>query len=415
MVRARGTIPVAVWVTISAVGSPPLAAQVPEEGELLVLRNGAVVDPEEGSIRAASIVIDGSRIARLEAAEAPAPAGARVIDLSGRYVLPGLIDAHVHISSSEQATQALRSGVTTARGAGVSHFADVGLRELRRAGWIGGPELLAAGYHVRPQPAEQLFLDAPSLGDLMGPGVRSPEALRRVVRAMLARGVDFVKTNATARAGLPETDPREPYYGEAELRALVEEAAAGGVPVMAHAHGDEGGRAAVAAGVRSIEHGTYLSESTLRMMAERGTFLVPTIAVVTDLTIPGGDYDNAFLQVRGRHMLARIRATAGRAHELGVKIVAATDTGYGAESTVRLGHELEELVGVGLSPAGALRSATSLAAELLGVEDRTGRIAAGYEADLIVVDRNPLEEIRALQDVLIVVSDGEVAVNRLSW
>lgn len=386
--------------------------------DVLVLTNARLVDLESAPARVvpeATVVVRNGKIAAVETGDVAAPAGARVLDLQGRYLLPGLIDAHVHLSSLEDARRALESGVTTARSAGVSHFADVGLRELRRAGHVEIPEVLAAGYHVRPEPSRELFLDEPELGDLLESGVRDVAAVRRVTRANLARGVDFVKVVATARAGLPETDPREPLYGVEELRALVETASEAGVPVMAHAHGDEGGRAAVLAGVRSIEHGTYLTDSTLALMAERGTYLVPTIAVVTDLTAPGGDYDHPFLRIRGRHMLPRVRRTAGRAHARGVKVVAATDTGYGSESTVRLGHELEELVEVGLTPREALRAATVVAAELLGVEGRTGRIAAGLEADMIAVDRDPLRDIRAVQDPLLVVSDGKVVVERLEW
>jgi imidazolonepropionase-like amidohydrolase len=236
-----------------------------------------------------------------------------------------------------------------------------------------------------------------------------------MARAMMARGLDFLKVNATERAGVPTTDPRKQLYSAEELRALVEEAAAGGIGVMAHAHGDAGGRAAVEAGVRSIEHGTYLSPETLEMMARRGTFLVPTIAIVRDLTVPGGDYDNAFLNVRGRHMLPRVQEMARTAHRLGVRIVAATDTGYGPESTTTLAHELLELVDIGMSPLEALQAATTTAAELLGVSDHTGRIAPGLEADLVVLERNPLQDIGAVQDVLMVVSDGAVVVQRGDW
>jgi imidazolonepropionase-like amidohydrolase len=298
---------------------------------------------------------------------------------------------------------------------GVSHFVDVGLRELAAQGVIDAPEILAAGYHVRPRPAEGLFLDEPVLADLYEPGVRGAESLRRLARVMIARDVDFIKTNATERAGLAETDPRKPFYDEVELRALVEEARAAGVPVAAHAHGNEGGRAAVLAGVRSIEHGTYLNEETLRLMVERGTFLVPTIAVVSDLTIPGGDYDNAVLQIRGRHMLPRVRETAALAHRLGVKLVTATDTGYGPESVVRLSHELIEFVGLGLSPIEAIRAATTVAAELLGVADHTGRIDAGFDADLIVLERNPLEDIGAYQDPMMVINNGKIVLDRVQW
>jgi imidazolonepropionase-like amidohydrolase len=188
-------------------------------------------------------------------------------------------------------------------------------------------------------------------------------------------------------------------FSEAELRALVAEAERRGVPVAAHAHGDEGGRAAVAAGVKSIEHGTYL---------------VPTIAVVADLTMPGGDYDDPVLEVRGRHMLPRVREMATAAHRMGIPIVAATDTGYGAESTLRLSEELLELVGIGLTPLAAIQSATSVAAELIGVDDHTGRIAGGYDADLLIVEKNPLDDIGQIRDPLIVINNGRIVLSRLA-
>jgi imidazolonepropionase-like amidohydrolase len=294
-------------------------------------------------------------------------------------------------------------------------FVDVGLRELAAKGAIESPELVASGYHVRPTPADGFFIDEPGLSDLLETGVHGQEDLRRMVRAMISRGVGVIKVNATARAGLPETDPREPYYDEAELRAVVEEAARAGLSVAAHAHGDEGARAAVLAGVRSIEHGTYLSDETLDLMVSRGTYLVPTIAVVADLTLPGGDYDNAMLQVRGRHMLPRVRDMAARAHGKGVRIAAATDTGYGPESVLRLSHELMELADAGLTPLQVLQSATTVAAELLGVADHTGRLVAGYDGDLLLLDRNPLWEAGAYQDVLLVMVDGQIALNRLEW
>jgi imidazolonepropionase-like amidohydrolase len=345
----------------------------------------------------------------------PGP-GVQVVDLAGMYLAPGLMDAHVHVGSEEQVRRALLSGVTTLRSMGADHYADVGMRELQRGGWLEAPEVLAAGYHVRPAPAESFFQDHPELGPYYGEVVQGEEAVRAMTRALVGRGVDFVKTNATERAGLPNTDPRKQLYGEAELRAIVEEAERGGaLGVAAHAHGDAGARAAVLAGARSIEHGTYLSEETLTLMRDRGTYLVPTIAIVRDLTIPGGDYDNAVLNIRGRHMLPRVQEMARNAHRLGVRIVAATDTGYGPNSTTTLAHELIELVRIGMTPLQALQSATLTAAELFGMENRAGRIAPGMEADLIVLERNPLENIAVVQDVLMVVSDGRIVVQRGDW
>ncbi len=376
--------------------------------------NANIIDPVRGAAMGRMVVVEGGMITYVGSDRRAAPEGATVVNLNGRYLLPGLIDAHVHIGNFESARRALLSGVTTARSMGVAHFVDIGLRELGRQGVIETPEILASGYHVRPTPADALFMDAPDMADLRGK-VHGEDAMRRMARLMISRGVDFIKTNATERAGLPETDPRTPFYTEAELAALVDEATQAGVPVAAHAHGDGGARAAVLAGVRSIEHGTYLSGETLDLMVERGTFLVPTISVVADLTMPGGDYDNAVLNVRGRHMLPRVREMASRAHARGVRIVSATDTGYGPDSVLRLSHELMELVNVGLSPLEALRAATTTAAALLGIDDRVGQVAVGFEGDLLVLERNPLDDIGAFQDVLLVMNNGRIVVDRTGF
>ena len=393
--------------------SLPAAAQTPEP---LALVGATVLDPAGGEpIPGATVLVSNGRIEAVSSSGSAVPDGYRTLDLAGRFLVPGLIDTHVHLADFAAARRALDSGVTTARSMGTSHFIDVGLRELAASGRIDSPEILAAGYHVRPQLPEAIFVDSPELSDLIGEGGRTEDALRRMVRLMASRNVDWIKVVATDRAGLPTTDPRRPLYDAEELRTVVEEAAAASIPVGAHAHGDEGGRAAVVAGVRSIEHGTYLSPETLALMAERGTYLAPTIAVVVDLTIPGGDYDSPVLQVRGRHMLTQVRRTTAEAHRRGVRIVAATDTGYSDRSVVRLSHELIELVEVGLSELDAIRAATTVAAEMLEIADRVGRIAVGYEADLIVLDANPLDGIGAYQDVLLVVNNGRVAVNRLEW
>lgn len=392
------------------------ALATPSAAQDLVLTNANVVDVTDGAIlEGATVVVRGGLIGSIDADGGPGPAAVRTIDLAGRYLVPGMMDAHVHVGNEADARRALLTGVTTMRSMGTSHYADVGMRDLQAAGFAETPEYKAAGYHVRPQMAEGFFQDHPELGYLDDGAVGGPEAVRAVAKAVISRGVDFVKTNATERAGLPNTDPRKQLFGATEVGVMVEEADAAGITVAAHAHGDAGGRAAVEAGVRSIEHGTYLSETTLRMMAERGTFLVPTIAIVRDLTLAGGDYDNAVLNIRGRHMLPRVQRMAGLAHQLGVRIVAATDTGYGPNSTTILAHELLEFVTVGLSPLEALQSATTTAADLLGVAEHTGRIESGLQADLVVVEHNPLKDIGTMQDVLMVVSDGVVIVQRGDW
>ena len=382
--------------------------------EMLVLTNANVIDgSSESPSLGRAVVVDDGRIVSIVAADA-APSGGVVHDLKGKYLLPGLVDAHVHIGSTSQARRALRTGITTVRSMGTGNYADVGLRELAAKGIIESPEILAAGYHVRTHPAESLFINDPSLSDLWS-GVHGADAYRRVTAANLERGVDWIKITSTERAGLPNTDPRKQTMTVDEITAVVDEATNRGVPVACHAHGDEGGRAAVLGGVHSIEHGTYLSEETLTLMKERGTFLVPTVAVVEDLMNPGGDYDDPVLQVRGRHMLPRVMEAVRTAHRLGVKIVAATDTGFRPDSTLTLQHEIEALTKCGLSPMEAIQAATSVAAELLEIDDRTGTIRQGYEADLIVVDQNPLENILSLQDVLLVVNNGKVVLDRLSF
>jgi imidazolonepropionase-like amidohydrolase len=337
-----------------------------------------------------------------------------VIDLKGRYLVPGLIDAHTHLQSIRQARTALESGVTTVRSASVGSFRDVALRDLVRRGALPGPDVVPAGLFVSPRLGEDDILADPEVAELR-PGPDTAEKARALVRINLKHGVGVIKTRGTERAGLPDTDPRQQSYTEDVLRAIVEEASAGGVPVEAHAHGDEGAMAAVKAGVRSIEHGTYLSDETLKLMKEKGTFLVPTYSTVVDLVEPGGDYDHPALQLRGRHMLPRLADTIRRAHRLGVRIATGADTSYGPQSVTRIAHEVAAFVELGMSPLEALQSATIVAAELLGLERSTGAIEAGLEADLIAVDGNPLENVILLQDPLLVVSNGVVVVDRLEF
>jgi imidazolonepropionase-like amidohydrolase len=391
-----------------------LAAQgTTPAGAVLALTHANVVDGVTATvIRDATITINAGRIQSIRSGGA-IPAGATVIDVAGRWVSPGLIDVHTHMASLANARRALFSGVTTVRSASVPAYQDVVMRELARNGQALVPDVLATGVFVTPNLGETVLADA-RLGALAG-GVNTPDELRALVRINLDHGVDWIKTRGTERAGLPDTDPRKQVYDQAQLRAIVEAAAARGIPVMAHAHGDEGAYAAVAAGVKSIEHGTYLSDSTLRLMRQKGTWLVPTLSTMVDLTQPGGDYDDPVLVLRGQHMAPRIEDTIRRAHAMGVRLATGADTDYGPEGLTRISHEVMRFRGLGLTPLEALTSATSGAAELLGIGDHTGRLAAGYEADLIVLDGNPLDDPAWLQDVLIVVTNGRVALNRLPF
>jgi imidazolonepropionase-like amidohydrolase len=392
------------------------AAVLPAQqtASVVVLRHANLADGARGAIATnAALVIRNGQIAQIENEPFSPPAGATVIDIAGRYVVPGLIDAHTHISTLANARRALESGVTTIRSASTNNYQDVSLRELVKQGAIAGPDVVAAGVFVTPELGETMLAD-PRLGAFKD-GVTSEAALRAVVRVNLDHKVDVIKTRGTERAGLPNTDPRKQTFTEQQLAWIVDEATKGGVPVMAHAHGDEGAYAAVKAGVKSIEHGTYLSDSTLALMKQRGTFLVPTYITVVDLTRVGGDYDDPILTLRGAHMLPRLGETVQRAHRMGVKIVTGADTQYGPESLSRISGEVMSLVELGLTPVEALRSATTVAADLLGIGGKTGAIQSGFEADLIVVEKNPLQDARALADVLVVISNGRVALNRLPF
>jgi imidazolonepropionase-like amidohydrolase len=389
-----------------------LGAQSPAS-DVIALTNASVVDTTNGAIqRNVTIVLRGGRIESV--GPAAAPANARTFDVRGRYVLPGLIDAHVHISNLRALRSALESGATTVRSSGVSFYSDVGMRELVKQGAVVGPDVVASGYHVRTFIAEEAFFDHPNLSDLMR-GVTTPDAIKRVVEANLSRGVDWIKVNATERAGTPDTDPRKQMFTEADLRIIVETAAAKNVPVQAHAHGAEGALAAVKAGVRSIEHGTYLNDEALQLMAKQGTFFDPTMEAMKDVAEVGGDYDNRDLLLRGRHMLPRLRDAIALAQKLGVKIVAGSDTGYGPSSVGRVAIEVVNLAENGLPPLAALQAATINNAEMLRREKQLGRVASGFEADLLVVERHPLEHLQTLQDPLLVISNGRVAVDRLNF
>lgn len=391
-----------------------LSAQPPAAPEALALTNARVINLRDGSVRTnAAVVVRGGRIESI--GTGTPPAGTKVLDVRDRFLLPGLIDAHVHIGNLRALRTALESGVTTVRSAGVSGYVDVGIRELVKQGAIAGPDVLATGYHVRPMVAEEAFFDHPSLARFMRGGMTTPEALRAMVQANLSRGVDWIKVLATERAGTPDTDPRKQVYTEAELRGIVEEAATKNIPVLAHAHGAEGALAAVKAGVRSIEHGTYLTDEALHLMAKQGTYFVPTLAVLSDVADIGGDYDNRDLRLRGLHMLPRLQETIFRAHRLGVKIVAGADTGYSPVSVARISKEYADLVDAGVPPLAALQAATLTAAEMLRLEKQIGLVETGYQADLLVVERNPLEHTTTLQDPLLVISNGRVGLDRLNF
>lgn len=387
-------------------------AQLPQKN--YVLTNVNLFNGVDNKIYPNSIIyVKAGKIEKISKDGEVLPKEYEVINCLGNYAIPGMMDVHTHIDNLDAARRALLSGITTYRTAGVSAYQDVSLRDLAKSGRIAGPDVVPAGVYVTPN-LEGTVLADPRLGNLIT-GVNTDEELRQLVNINIDHGAQVIKTRGTERAGLPNTDPREQAYSLHQLKVIVDEASKRNVPVMVHAHGDEGARAAVLAGAKSIEHATFLSDETLQLMKQKGTFLVPTFVTIEDMTKPTGDYAGSVLELRGRFMMPLLERVIKKAHSLGLKIATGADTDYGPTSTSRISIECEHYVTMGMTPFEAIQSATTISADLLGIASKTGRIAPGYEADLVIVPANPLEDIRALQDALIVMSNGYVALKRLPF
>jgi imidazolonepropionase-like amidohydrolase len=377
----------------------------------VALTNGNLFDGVNNEIKTdATIFIRDGLVERIATGDIHISDEYEVIDTEGNFLMPGMFDVHTHIDSIERARQAIESGVTTVRSSSVTSFQDVALRELVRNGKIIGPEFVAAGIYITPDLGDTILAD-PRLVALAD-GVNTDDELRLLVRINVDRDVDVIKTRGTQRAGLPETDPRQQVYTERQLRVVVDEAAKHGLSVQVHAHGDEGARAAVLAGARSIEHGTYLSDETLQLMKERGTWFVPTYVTMDAMNEEKYNY---VLRLRGKHMVPQLERAIREAIRIGVKIATGADHYYEEDAINRISIEVERFVEFGMSNFDALQTATIRSAELLQMDDRTGRIEEGFEADLILVPGNPLTDIEVLQDVLLVMSDGRLALKRIPF
>jgi imidazolonepropionase-like amidohydrolase len=337
--------------------------------------------------------------------------------LEGRYLLPGLIDSHSHLQTPDAARRALESGVTTIRVVGDSYLQSLGVRDLVRAGHIPGPEMICAGPLIRPEPGIAFYVAFPQFGRFASGELRGAENTAAVARAVLERGADLVKVGASERAGLASTDPRRQEWDYEEIRAVVEVAAQEGKFVAAHAHAEAGIEDAVRAGVRSIEHGTYMNDETMKLMKENRTFLVPTLAIMSPLGDPQTDSaDDIALRIRTLHMQTALRNVVRKAKSMGIIMAASTDGSYGDgddTARVRVQHDMDHMIECGFTPTEAIVAATQNGARLMGIESRTGTIAAGLEADLIVLDRNPLEDFKVTFEPLVVINNGTVALNRI--
>lgn len=238
------------------------------EPPTVLITNATIINGiDDNPISGSSLLLEDGKITNIYTANKDLPEADSVIDAGNRYVLPGLIDAHTHISSLASAERALLSGVTTLRTAGSDSYHDIAINNLVEKGVLKGPEIVGAGIFVQPNLGEDLLADL-RFADLPKP-VTTEKALRKLVQINVDRGARVIKTRATERAGSPDTDPRKQVYSRDQLSIIVDEASKHGLPVMAHSHGAEGSAAAVSAGVRSIEHGTYLKGETIRQMKNR--------------------------------------------------------------------------------------------------------------------------------------------------
>lgn len=397
---------------------------------MTVLRAGRLIDGVSAQpVADAVIVIEGDRIARVGPGIA-VPPGARVIDLSGYTVLPGLIDAHTHVCFAPQdgkdpvlnksipfraleaaaaAKVSLEAGFTTLRDTDSegAEFADVAVRDAISMGLIPGPRLLVStmalsitGGHMNNFGlAPDIDARVPQLAAMAD----SIEAMVREVRRQVKYGADWIKLYATGSLRHIDQTSLEPLaqVNEDEVRAVVREARRWRRDVAAHAYGGDGARAAVQGGVRSIEHGILLDEETIKLMAERGTYWSPTLSNFTPTQALSGYPDDFVRRVMARHQEA-FRA----ALRAGVKIVFGTDAGRVKHGTNA--GEFALMVGLGMPPMQAIQSATSVAASLLRLEHTIGAIKAGLQADLIAVPGDPLADVKLLQDVRFVMQAGTV-------
>jgi imidazolonepropionase-like amidohydrolase len=403
-------------VIVGGLGAGLVAVPRTVSAQDLDLLNVTLVDGTGAAPRTGvSVTVRGGKIASIVDRAPAVTSGVRRIDLGGRYLLPGLIDAHSHIESPVAALRALQSGVTTSRVLGDTNLQAMGTRDLIRGGHVPGPELFVSPGHIRPKPGIAFFEVYPQFGDAVDGELRGPDRIAEATRALIAKGADVIKVGASERAGLASTDPRKQELTEEEMRAAVTEAAKKGLFVAAHAHARAGAAAAVRAGVRSIEHGTWVDDATLEEMRRRGTYFVPTLAVMSPLGDPqGNSAEDVALQLRTQSMMGPLRAAVRKAHALGITIAAATDGSYADNDDtgrIRVAHEIAMLrEQVGFTPLESITATTLNGARVIGIENRTGSIRVGLEADLVVVDGDPLADSKTLFEPRLVVSDGKIAV-----
>ncbi|HYA49244.1 MAG TPA: amidohydrolase family protein [Burkholderiales bacterium] len=388
-----------------------------QDRPVLIIEHANVINPlSEQPLLDQTVVVSDGRIVSITSS--PSSLAGQRVDVKGAWVLPGLIDAHIHPKALAGMQRMLSLGVTTGRSMFAWNYADLGLRALHARGDADVPTILAAGYPVVAFPVKfkpdlsALFLDNPSLDDLRKPERIGPEGARRIVRANAERRVDWIKVFANERAGVLETDPAARNLNDEELNTAVQEATRLGLPVAAHSFSDDGVSAAVKAGVRSIEHGSLITEPTLRLMRDRRVYFTPTLSPMSMMLRPDAPAQYQPLRPRATKLRESARRAVLAAKRLGVPIVAGADTSYDeGEHTVI--DEIMDLASAGLSNLEAIRAATSTAADCLKISTAKGAFKAGMDADLVAYADNPVTDLTALRKPILVLNGGKIFLNKL--
>ena len=382
-----------------------------KDSGILIFQHANLIDGiSDKPIMDVDVTVKNGRITGIGKRLKKLPAQAVVFDLTGMWLMPGYIDAHVHFGNFSAARNALLSGATTVRTMHCDHFLDIQIREAHRNGQRDLPDVVAAGYQLRPDMFDTFFEDFPDLS-YMKPRVTGTENVRLLVRALVSRKVDHIKFLATERAGTPETDPRKRTFSDDEIAAIIDEAKKANLFASAHAHGDEGSYAAVKAGVNSIEHGTWITDSTLKLMKKKGTWFVPTFTGGSQPPSRPEDRDNPVLAERRRVAIPLRNKLINEALKLGIPIAAGTDLRY-TNQDLSMADEAIYMHKAGLTPMRILKILTSGSAKCLGIHKRTGTIKKGMEADFVVLSENPLLSLEALKKIRIIVNDGKIAMNK---